>query len=232
MTPATTDADYIAVHGLAIEASLGRAVNQVILERAADPVGRIGELLVQAVGAARRPAIRPTASPDAGGAWTALGWILSLAPDMGETIAGKLLPSGADDEFSVLRGLSDAEFAARLGAAGLSGLVPVVTKHAALLRGQEAATGAELNHKFSSEQGTFQLAFGSLETFYQGLGTPQVALTSHVFSVAHRGALCACMAQRDWWDRPCSSTAASPRQCGRSTPRATTAPSSSPRPTA
>ena len=37
------------------------------------------------------------------------------------------------------------------------------------LRGQAATSGAELNEKFRSEEGTFQLAFGSLETFYGGL---------------------------------------------------------------
>ena len=37
------------------------------------------------------------------------------------------------------------------------------------LRNQAAATGAELNDKFRHEQGTFELAFGSLDTFYGGL---------------------------------------------------------------
>jgi len=37
------------------------------------------------------------------------------------------------------------------------------------LRQQAAATGAELNSKFSGEQGTFELAFGSTDTFYGGL---------------------------------------------------------------
>ena len=37
------------------------------------------------------------------------------------------------------------------------------------LREQAAATGAELNSKFSGEQGTFELAFGSTDTFYGGL---------------------------------------------------------------
>ena len=35
--------------------------------------------------------------------------------------------------------------------------------------GEAAATGAELNSKFSGEQGTFELAFGSTDTFYGGL---------------------------------------------------------------
>ena len=111
-----------------------------------------------------------TASDGTSG-WTAKGWLLSLAPDMNGVIATALraTASGSNDEFAMLRNLSPADLEARLEAAGLSGLAPVISQHAARLREQAAATGAELNDKFSGEEGTFQLAFGSLETFYGGL---------------------------------------------------------------
>ena len=73
------------------------------------------------------------------------------------------------DEFAALRSLSDETIAARLTEARLSGLVPVITRGVGKLREQAAATGAELNSKFSGEQGTFELAFGSTDTFYGGL---------------------------------------------------------------
>ena len=111
----------------------------------------------------------PTAGGTTGG-WTTKGFVLSLAPDVSDVVAAALGVSvdGAD-EFSALRSLSDETIAARLKKGGLSGLVPTITKGVGKLREQAAATGAELNSKFSGEQGTFELAFGSTDTFYGGL---------------------------------------------------------------
>ena len=96
--------------------------------------------------------------------------LLSLAPDVSDVVAAALgVAVDGADEFSALRSLSDETIAARLTEAGLSGLIPVITKGVGKLREQAAATGAELNSKFSGEQGTFELAFGSTDTFYGGL---------------------------------------------------------------
>ena len=107
---------------------------------------------------------------DTAGGWTAKGWLLSLAPEVSDVIATALrVRADGADEFAALRSLSDADIGARLKEGGLSGLIPVVTAGVGQLRQQAAATGAELNSKFSGEQGTFELAFGSTDTFYGGL---------------------------------------------------------------
>ena len=111
----------------------------------------------------------PTAGGTTGG-WTTKGFVLSLAPEVSDVVASALRVAvdGADD-FAALRSLSDETIAARLTEAGLSGLIPTITKGVGKLREQAAATGAELNSKFSGEEGTFELAFGSTDTFYGGL---------------------------------------------------------------
>jgi hypothetical protein len=116
------------------------------------------------------PSPAPPARGDTTGGWTAKGWLLSLAPEVSDVVAAALGVSvdGAD-EFAALRSLSDETVAARLAKPGLSGLIPVITRGVGKLREQAAATGAELNSKFSGEQGTFELAFGSTDTFYGGL---------------------------------------------------------------
>ena len=107
---------------------------------------------------------------DTAGGWTAKGWLRSLAPEVSDVIATALrVRADGADEFAALRSLSDADIGARLKEGGLSGLIPVVTAGVGQLRQQAAATGAELNSKFSGEQGTFELAFGSTDTFYGGL---------------------------------------------------------------
>ena len=138
------------------------------------------------------PEPAPPATGDTTGGWTAKGWLLSLAPEVSDVVAAALGVSvdGAD-EFAALRSLSDETIAARLTEAGLSGLVPVITRGVGKLREQAAATGAELNSKFSGEQGTFELAFGSTDTFYGGLEVtpaprgPQPIPTPRSSTLAH-----------------------------------------------
>ena len=116
------------------------------------------------------PEPAPPATGDTAGGWTAKGWLLSLAPEVSDVVASALrVRADGVDEFAALRSLSDADIGARLKEGGLSGLIPVVTAGVGQLRQQAAATGAELNSKFSGEQGTFELAFGSTDTFYGGL---------------------------------------------------------------
>ena len=138
------------------------------------------------------PSPAPPARGDTTGGWTAKGWLLSLAPEVSDVVASALGVSvdGAD-EFAALRSLSDETVAARLTEAGLPGLVPVITRGVGKLREQAAATGAELNSKFSDEQGTFELAFGSTDTFYGGLEVtpaprgPQPIPTRRSSTLAH-----------------------------------------------
>ena len=113
------------------------------------------------------PEPAPPATGDTTGGWTAKGWLLSLAPEVSDVVAAALgVAVDGADEFSALRSLSDETIAARLKKGGLSGLVPTITKGVGKLREQAAATGAELNSKFSS---TFELAVGRTDAFYGGL---------------------------------------------------------------
>ena len=136
------------------------ALTQALEEEAPDPVARVGELM------RREEAERPAyATEEATEQWTAKAWLLSIASEVSEVIAAAL---GAN-ELASLRSLSRVDLEAQLKTAGLSGLTAVITAHAEQLSKQTAATGAELNEKFESEEGNFQLAFGSLESFYGGL---------------------------------------------------------------
>ena len=65
--------------------------------------------------------------------------------------------------------ISHAELSRRLAAAQLGGLTAHIWAAAEELRGQKATTGAALSQKFANEGGTFQMAFGSLSTFFGGL---------------------------------------------------------------
>ena len=97
--------------------------------------------------------------------WTTKGWVLSLCPALSDVVATALAVTGEADEFAALRSLCQQDIEARLMTAGLSGLAPIISEHLVRLRAQAAATGA----KFSDEEGTFELAFGSTESFYGGL---------------------------------------------------------------
>ena len=94
----------------------------------------------------------PTAGGTTGG-WTTKGFVLSLAPEVSEVVAAALGVSvdGAD-EFSALRSLSDETIAARLTEAGLSGLIPVITKNVGKLREQQQPDEQEQQEQQEEQQ--------------------------------------------------------------------------------
>ena len=157
---------YFSTHRVPVEQAIQRSVSALYVLEPDEPLRFLAEHLVSQTAA---PAL-PKLTESTGGCWTSKGWLLSLAPEMCDVVATALgVSAEGADEFSALRSLSDEIIAARLTEAGLSGLVPVIAVQAAELRQQAAATGAELNSKFSSEQGTFELAVGRTDAFYGGL---------------------------------------------------------------
>jgi len=70
--------------------------------------------------------------------WTATGWLLTMAPEVSAVLAATLEISTAQgpDGLAATRLMASHDIEARLRAAGLSGLVPAVSKHAAKLRRQ------------------------------------------------------------------------------------------------
>jgi len=98
--------------------------------------------------------------------WSVLGWLrsLNLLDIVGEALQD---PSG-DDPFAYLRSLSRERLDRMLQAAQLGGLATPIWKALEELRGQKAATGAELNEKFKQEA-SFEMSYGSIELYYGGL---------------------------------------------------------------
>jgi hypothetical protein len=85
--------------------------------------------------------------------------LLSLAPDVSDVVAAALgVAVDGADEFSALRSLSDETIAARLTEAGLSGLIPVITKGVGKLAVSAAATSLEAAQASQPQQPTPQPA--------------------------------------------------------------------------
>ena len=97
--------------------------------------------------------------------WSVLGWLrsLNLLDIIGEALQD---PSG-DDPFTYLQDLSRERLDRMLEAAQLGGLATPIWKALEELRGQKAATGAELNDKFKQEA-SFEMSYGSIDLFYGG----------------------------------------------------------------
>lgn len=96
------------------------------------------------------------------------GWLRSL--ELHENVAAALAPpEGESEQYSYVRALTLEQLEHRLGRAGLGALAPAVWDGVQSLRRQEAATGLELSAKFASDGGTFQMAFGGLPAFHDGL---------------------------------------------------------------
>jgi hypothetical protein len=126
------------------------------------------------------------------GAWTLVAWLRSL--DLASIATTAFAPPTAQhDEFSYVRALSDTEAEAKLSAAGLQGLVPVVVAALARLREQNVATGSELNSKFAAD-GSIAMKYGEMDVFEAGIegfiGPPLVRAESEALqavSTAIRG---------------------------------------------
>ena len=125
-------------------------------------------------GATRDVSALPPEGAQAENAWTARAFASSLgvAGEVAEALLdGAAVPAGGEFEFmQSLAGRPDDIKAKLRNGRLVERVAKMLSKGAEeKLKTAEAKTGAELNDKFSGEEGTFQLAFGSLETFYGGL---------------------------------------------------------------
>lgn len=102
--------------------------------------------------------------------WSVCGWLRSLS--LHDAVAEALQEPLGDDPFEYVLGLSSEDLRSKLVAARLDGLAELLERAVSELRAQRASTGAvtgaELSAKFADEA-NFQMAFGSLSTFFGGL---------------------------------------------------------------
>ena len=107
--------------------------------------------------------------PELESAWSVAGWLESCA--LHERVAAALQPPAGADAFEYVRTLSREALEARLSAAGMGALADAVWARLEELRGQGAATAAELSAKFVSDGEAFkgEMQYGSLAVYFGGL---------------------------------------------------------------
>jgi hypothetical protein len=154
-------------------ASLRVRVNELERELSARDAERAERAAQTARRAERRAAQAASShgsrrSSDDPSAWTLEGWLSSLR--LGAIVADALRPEASGvDEFEYARTQLGGLLGQRLAAAQLEGLSDELIAAIDELRAQDVATGAQLSAKFESGEGAFELKYGSLETFSQGL---------------------------------------------------------------
>ena len=174
--------ELFSAHRERLESSVTDAVNAAVRAQPADPVGYIGHRLIamsEAVAATVAADEESTAEAEAvASEWTATGWLASAGIE--KVVARALLgASQASDELSTMRTLGRSDrleevLRERLVAAA-GAIAARLTPRLRELALDEAATGAELQEKFSQDTRGL-LEYGSLSTFFGGLealvGTP------------------------------------------------------------
>ena len=108
--------------------------------------------------------------------WSAAGWLASLS--LHGPVLAAIAPPASVDAFEYFRtSLTREQLEAQLKEARLDGMTEIVWAAIAELRERKAATGAALSAKFAQDkEASFEMNFGSLDTFFGGLegliGTP------------------------------------------------------------
>ena len=159
--------DYLARHCPIVEAALARAVNQMIDERAADPVARIGQIL-QAE--SRGPPLElpeDTALSD-GNQWDLLAW--TRGTGIHRVVAAALQQSAAAAAVATpayLKGIKSRGELQRLLCIGAvaEGIVDIMWEEVQTLQRAGVAPG-ELASKFA---GSIEMSYSGLEMFFSGL---------------------------------------------------------------
>ena len=108
--------------------------------------------------------------------WSAAGWLASLSLH-GPVLAAIAPPAGVDAFEYFRTSLTREQLEAQLRSAELAGMTETVWAAIEELRERKAATGAALSAKFAQDnEASFEMNFGSLDTFFGGLegliGTP------------------------------------------------------------
>jgi len=190
--PATSGfgSEYLALHQTSLQEAVRRALTQALLEEAPNPAERVGELLImqsKSSGGTTPPVAVSSATPtntEATGPteWTLAAWLGSTG-SVTSALAGTLLGQqrqAKQSELAFVRALGakfqDDPAAGRAHVLSLLQRVGALeATSAAIWSGIEqlvkarAVTGEELQAKFTQE-GAGLLSYGSLSTFYGGLG--------------------------------------------------------------
>ena len=120
---------------------------------------------------AERLRIQPEAASTAstlGEEWGIEAWLASL--DLHRAAAKALAPPPGHEAFSYAKTKLEGEVEAKLKAAKLEGLLPLILQGIAELKTQDKATATELNEKFAADgSGSVELTYGTMETFNAGL---------------------------------------------------------------
>ena len=210
--PATSGfgSEYLALHQTSLQEAVRRALTQALLEEAPNPAERVGELLImqsKSSGGTTPPVAVSSATPtntEATGPteWTLAAWLGSTG-SVTSALAGTLLGQqrqAKQSELAFVRALG-AKFQDD-PAAGRAHVLSLLQRGGALeatsaaiwsgieqLVKARAVTGEELQAKFTQE-GAGLLSYGSLSTFYGGLGgiigDPHPKVASLVASPAAR----------------------------------------------
>jgi hypothetical protein len=161
--------EYAAAHTAMFNKELSAAVNECMTEQSSNPLQFVATCLLQqssklSVSERRRDTDRSTSS--AASEWTASGWLASMGIE--QLLADALLGEGfgVGDELaaiSVLGGSAtlEDELFARL-VTGLGPLVALLAPRLRALATVEAATGGEMQDKFSQET-RGMLEYGNLK---------------------------------------------------------------------
>jgi hypothetical protein len=184
--------DYVSRHQAALEQALSRALCQAMSEEAADPIARIGELLLSAksessAGDAGAPAALVSAATPTNTCpteWTLAAWLGSTG-GITQAVARALLNPSVNRKAEQ----SELAFVRELGAmfigsptAGqthvlvllqqgnvLEAIAASMWRDVEKLAKARTATGRELQAKFTQD-GAHLLSYAGLNTFFLGLG--------------------------------------------------------------
>ena len=110
-----------------------------------------------------------TPHPEAAGngsSWSVPAWLRSL--DLAAAVAPAIKPPDGLDPFRYMQAIEKEQLEESLRAAGLGGLAPALWEAVGALRQQEESSAQALSEKFANEA-SFNLQYGSLETFFGGL---------------------------------------------------------------
>ena len=164
---------WLEKHKASLEAALAQAVNDAITARAESPITFVAQRLMElsGVGDATVAVSSVASAPSESAEWNCTAWLgsLGLHAEAGAALE-PLLPAETSSRFDFVRtALTRDELTKHLAAAGLAGLVGTIWAGVCQLQEQAAATGRELNAKFSLDGAAFEMGFGSLAEYYAGL---------------------------------------------------------------
>ena len=113
-----------------------------------------------------RPSDKPVEAGEEA-TWTFSAWVKSL--ELHESIAQKLGISDGEEALQRCKELTENELREKLADAKLEGLYSQLWQGLQKLKTQESSATASMQSKFAHEEGTFEMSFANLSTFFAGL---------------------------------------------------------------